>query len=366
MHQFTSFHVALSVVALPLTATTQLLAQTAATWHLQLDHAIRPAEGTPGMIGNVMGLALARDGSVYVTERDPGRVTRYDASGKFVDVFMRAGSGPGEVRLASIALQGDTLVAYDGMQHRLTRLSPAKRVLSERTLDINAVGFGVWTTRTGTILVEEPDSAHGLNHHAVRLALGKPVDTLAWSERFSDHQFVQYKNERGVIKGGPFSAAPSAVVDPDGHVVVGGSAHSAWFVVNERDTLQRVVLPDHAVPIPASVRDSAWQAFVARFANGPMASALNKDLLPKTLPAWVSLDIAPTGEWWIGRPGMDGKLASWDVIDHGKVIGHVALPARLVSGPGIHPIALSVDRIALLHQDENDVPWIGVYRVVRR
>jgi hypothetical protein len=133
-----------------------------------------------------------------------------------------------------------------------------------------------------------------------------------------------------------------------------------------RDTVQQVSLPDHLITVPTNVRDSAWKAFLAKLAPYPgVAAQLHKDLLPTTLPAWISLDITPRGEWWIGRPGMDGKLASWDIVENGKLVGHVPAPQRILQGPGTYGTAFGTDLVALVQEDENDVPWIGVYRIVR-
>jgi hypothetical protein len=275
-------------------------------------------------------------------------------------VFVRQGSGPGEATNPEIVLQGDTLVVFDPGLLRLTRLSPSGKVLSERPLDVSAEGFPLWSTRDGSILVETADSAHGMNQSALRVRPSGKIDTVAWNERFADQQFVQWRGANGVAKGGPFSAAPQSAIDPDGHAVVGGSSASRWAVISERDTLQRVTLPDRPARISVAVRDSAWKVWTAKLESYHMADALHKELLPTTFPAWLTLDINPQGEWWVGRPGADGSLAAWDIVVNGKLVAHAAVPARVA---GVH--AFGNRFVALLHEDENDIPWIGVYRVVR-
>ncbi|MGH7584245.1 MAG: hypothetical protein ACREL5_13575, partial [Gemmatimonadales bacterium] len=104
-------------------------AQTLPTWHVKLDHAIRPAEGSDGVLGNVSYLAVTSTGVVYVAERGAPRVTRYDAHGIFAGVVMSEGAGPREVREPEIAAQGDTLLVFDPQLARLTRLAPGGRML---------------------------------------------------------------------------------------------------------------------------------------------------------------------------------------------------------------------------------------------
>jgi hypothetical protein len=341
-------------------------AQTVPTWHLQLDHAIRPAEGTEGVIGDPSYIVVTPHGEVYVAERKVPRVTHYDAHGSFTGVVMRAGEGPGETRAPELALQGDTLVVFDPVVGRLTRFSPRGTLLNERSITLRAGGYPVWVSRDGAIWLDAVFRLASTNEAALRLPRSGRIDTVAWNEPAGSHQYANWKTPTMVIKGGPFSAAPSAAIDPAGHVVFGGSRASHWYVLSGRDTVQQVAFPDHLVTIPKAVRDSAWDAFIAKFAAYPgVGAALDKGLLPTTLPAWLSLDITPRGEWWIGRPGMDGQLASWDIVENGKLVGHVAAPPRILHGPGVYSKAFGSDLIALVQEDENDVPWIGVYRIVR-
>lgn len=62
-------------------------------------------KGSPGAIGNILGLAITRGGEVYVAEQKPARVTRFDAAGKFIRTVM-AGAGPREAQRAQGTLQG--------------------------------------------------------------------------------------------------------------------------------------------------------------------------------------------------------------------------------------------------------------------
>lgn len=344
-----------------------LAAQAAPTWHLQLDHAIRPTEGTEGVLGDVSSMTVTRGGVVYVAERKVPRVTRYDATGKFAGVVMRDGEGPSETRGASLGLYGDTVIVYDQALTRLTRIAPSGKVLNQQHVDAHSFGSPVSITRDGAVILSFGWTRDGFNRSALRLSPSGRIDTLGWNERKGDHQWIDWMYPGGVIKGGAFVAAPAAAFDPLGRVVIGGSSTSRWYVLSGKDTVQRVVVADHPVMIPKQVRDSAWDAFIVKVQPIPgAAGALKKELLPTILPAWVTLDINPRGEWWIGRPGMDGKLASWDIVENGKLVGHVAIPDRVTQAPGVYGRAHGSDLIALLHENENAVPWIGVYRIVRK
>jgi hypothetical protein len=344
-------------------------AQATPTWRLQLDHAIRPAEGSVGSIGDVAYLAVTRGGEVYVAERKIPRVTRYDAAGTFAGIVMRDGAGPGETRDPAIALYGDTLLIYDQSLTRVTRLSPSGKVISEVHMDAHSSGGQVSANRDGSFIVNFGWTRDGYNHNRLRVSPAGHVDTMMWNAAIGDNQFAIWSAPNvGILKGGAFSAAFDGAIDPAGHVVVGGTRQSRWFVLSGKDTIERVILADRPVTIPRARRDSAWDAMVARFKSTPMAAVLTKETFPTTLPAWVSLDINPRGEWWIGRPGMDGKLASWDIIDHGKIVGHAVLPTPIAGTFAAHlegSTAFGNDFLAILHEDDNGLPWIGVYRIVR-
>jgi hypothetical protein len=344
-------------------------AQTPPLWHLQLMHSIRPAEGTPGMLGKVSALAVAEDGLVYVAEEDPPRVTLYDRTGTLARVVMKNGDGPGETRYPEITMQADTLVVYDPRQGRLSRIAPSGRLLSERRLDVNP-GPGIFAPDDGHILLIAGRNSSGWDDNAVRVASNGTVDTLHWMHPESEDLAFIWHGPVWVLVGHmPFSPHGVAAVDPAGRVVIGGTRRSRWVVQRGRDTVQTVTLPDHDAPIAKPVRDSVWMAFYAQVAARKLSRLdefVREDRIPTTLPPWVSFDIDRRGEWWIGRPAGNGTLASWDVVSNGLLAGHVPIPAKVARSPGSGSmLSFGKDVVAMLHAEEDGVPWIGVYRIVR-
>jgi hypothetical protein len=337
-------------------------------WHLELLHTIQPPESSPGSLGDVTGLAVLTDGSVVVAETKPPRVVLFDKRGKFTRVLMKQGDGPGETRSPVIAAAGDTILVFDGHQDRLTRLLISGRVVDSRTvqarpssrlvaLSNGAMAFDLdqrpdWD---GVAMVARP------NGHA---------DTLLWPHPHADDLSFLWKGPGwDMIASPPFSPRGVAAFDPTGHLVVGGSRRSQWFIMSGRDTIRTVTLPDHAVPIMTRVRDSVWKAFYARVSDKKlphMEDVVREDLIPKSLPPWVSFWIDNRGLWWIGRPAPSGVLAAWDIVSDGKVIGALPIPKRIVEHYLPGPIkGITNDLVALLHEDEDGVPSIGVYRLVR-
>lgn len=76
---------------------------------------------SPGDFGAPQGVALDKDGNVYVTDTLNDRVEIFDADGGFISAFGKAGDGPGYfARPKGIAIDGDGHIwVADEMQDRL-------------------------------------------------------------------------------------------------------------------------------------------------------------------------------------------------------------------------------------------------------
>jgi hypothetical protein len=67
------------------------------------------------MLGEIADIALARDGSIYVFDRQVPAIRHYDTQGKFLRTIGRRGQGPGEYHSASglAALRDGRLLLWD-------------------------------------------------------------------------------------------------------------------------------------------------------------------------------------------------------------------------------------------------------------
>ncbi len=76
---------------------------------------------TPGDLAKPTGLAVDDDGNLYVCDTLNDRVEIFDADGKFIRTFGKAGDGPGYfARPKGIAIDGDNHIwVADGMQDRV-------------------------------------------------------------------------------------------------------------------------------------------------------------------------------------------------------------------------------------------------------
>lgn len=85
----------------------------------------------PGDFSKPVGVAVDKDGSLYVTDTWNNRVEIFDAEGKFIRAWGKAGDGIGYfARPKGIALDSDGHVwVADGMQERVQVFTPEGRVL---------------------------------------------------------------------------------------------------------------------------------------------------------------------------------------------------------------------------------------------
>ena len=77
----------------------------------------------PGEFGNAVGVAVGRDGAVYVSDYDHDRIQKFTAEGEFLLEFGRSGSGPSEFNApAGLAVDRDGFVyVADFYNHRVQR-----------------------------------------------------------------------------------------------------------------------------------------------------------------------------------------------------------------------------------------------------
>lgn len=324
------------------------------------------AEGlhpTADSLGRLSGIAVDKQGVVYVSDAADARVWVFDAAGRSVGSIGRRGRGPGEFESPTgVAVGNDGLLyvrdvtqvqrfAADASTGRLTRLHDSFRGpaltdwTSTRPSRFDAQGrfyypqFGPVdrTKRTGVYHIYSPAGAL-VDSITVPPFPGAPSST-AW---------VQLSANGGRVLRGlnhvPFAALPSWDVTTRGTLVTTDGKQYLLREVDGRGNLVREYRGTAApLPIPRAERQDSLAALRARWdsVSAPPSQILGvpddvRNLeLPTVFPPIMGTYAGADGSLWVRRwvPAA-GHRTVFDVFAAtGELVGSVTLPRFLAVSP---------------------------------
>jgi hypothetical protein len=343
------------------------------------------AGGSPGTdFQHVVSVVHTRDGALAVADGGDQRVRVFNGAGEVVRILGARGSGPGEFRsLSWMASAGDSLLAYDAVERRLTLFGAYGRV---RTAALN-VGNALFSMpvgrfRDGTLLVEtggplfpfpgRPGQVRRDSALLLRVdAEGHLRDTLArvpWSESFGvalgsgDRRFMAPMPR-------PFARRTSAVVLRNGFAVGEGGAY-VIDVYSRDGTLQQSMRRNVS---GAPVTPEAIQAFKdARRAmpagtglqgslDSALVMALDSAPFPQTMPVYERVLADEAGNLWVEDYSIrGGQPRRWSIFnDSGRWLGDVTTPAHF------DPQYITANALYGVWRAGDDVPRVRGYALVK-
>ena len=333
----------------------------------------------------VIGGARLADGRIVALEGQTSEIRWFRADGTFQVGNGGRGGGPGEFTFASgmLRLPGDTIVVEDvpGVQHQL--FSPSGEFVRKETIEMSRLmALGPWSECLNATLpdrsllrcrpepgepaiVPNPGPGH-LRTYSRFVRVPWAADTVIplgleggieqWGvdyggrTQFAMHPFFSYTV---VAAGGQdleiaiaINPAYSIEIwDPNGHLIRIvrrlGARHVATAEERAESRTQMV----------RSVRDQA-------LANRLVAEVE----VPDSVPAVAGLEIDGGNHLWVLRNNRleSSPDLSADVFDgEGVFLGSVDLPARL------QVLEIGEDYLLGVRRDENDVPFIELYRILK-
>lgn len=346
-------------------------------WGLMLDRELQPPRGTPEELLNPSAVAIADDGELYVVERDPLTVRRYNAEGMEVGTIGRAGEGPGEFRNAGITLNGDTLFVHD------------IRLMRATAFDRHS-GAGLQTARTGCCFPENPVSSRDgtlLTRSGMTAgADGRRRNTVIrtdFATQSTDTAFfsqIEYDGKRqwNVGKLGQFETfasiplVPSNIValGPDGILTGYGAEYRLRLSKGGQDTVR--LFGRQWTPTTVSVAEQAElaeqevtslrTAYPASDAAA-LRAAMPPETIPTTRPAFDRILMDDVGRTWVvaGLANPDSVLV--DLFDReGRWLDQLHQPSALWRGR----LAITSNRLVAIAEDAEGYPLVRVYRIERR
>ncbi len=332
-------------------------------------------------LDGVRSVARLSDGRILIASSGSSDLRLFGPDGRHLLSTGREGGGPGEFRgleWAGVGA-GDTLLAWDAREKRLTVFSPGGTLV--RTVQPRGpegqfpLVSGILAD--GSLVVTGGISADGFKMGEYR-------------ESMSYHRFATDGRALGEL--GRFSGMEAFVMQLDNvilqdQVLFGrnGGVHPAGneLMVTDNDryevrflgvdrTLRRIVRRPHA---PVRVKPADVEAFFAardgEVAEGGAAQTATfrrmrerqRQVLPRreTFPAFNEARTDAEGNLWVeqyARPG--DEPPRWDVFDReGRWLGTVATPAGLK----VHQVG--PDWILGVEKDEMEVEHVRMYPLVK-
>jgi hypothetical protein len=362
------------------------------------------------LFGDVVEMAVARDGSIYVFDRQVPALRKYDARGKYVKTFGAKGQGPGEYvhgggltilpdgrvllwdtgnwRINVYSANGDVLNSVptpSGMGGNFTMVTSAS--LQSDTAGLIYLRRTIRPTRSsgGPMGPGRPV--------VVRLrANGTVVDTIdAPAFAREPRILTATRNVDGGVSSTssplPFDPAPVWTMSPLGHIVSGVPDRYAFELLGPRQpvlSIRRDVQPD---PVTAAERQKARSDVEAGMRRLDPNWNWNGPEIPRFKPFYSRLIAADDGRIWVQRVAESGprpggisstsvggtvrtrpptaardegppRTGLYDVFDpNGTFVGQVQVPPRtsLMVRRGDHAWGLVFD--------EDDVVTVKRFRI---
>jgi hypothetical protein len=334
-------------------------------WKLTLERTIVPPVEGEGSIGRIGSLGVDATGMLYLFDPLDPVILAYRTDGTFSHRIGRNGDGPGEFRVGTFSIVGDTIAMQDAGNSRVVLFRTEGTPLGEwsgtfRAPDVlpvrhdGAIPSQAWLRdRVQTPLDQYP----GRGWVYYRLD-GTPLDTVR-TPPVPRTSMWKIENERanfGITV--PFAPDREMQLTQAGTVVWGDqSTDRLIYSRSGEDTIRIVDFPGTALPVPDSLRSAALQD--ALDTHDWLQGIARLEDIPTSYPRW--LELALDGERvWLRRPNADGTFR-WQVIDaEGRYLGDLPAPFE----PNWRDQWLG-DRIYHVTTTDDGVPAVEVWHIER-
>jgi len=352
------------------------------------------------IFGDIADVALGRDGSLYVFDRQVPIVRHYDASGKFLRNIGRAGSGPGEYRSASgIATTPDgRLLVWDTGNWRINVYSANGDVLTQWTTPSGMSGSGtaqfsraifvdtagIVTTRK-MIFDRNPENRPTI---WVRFRPdGTPADTIHEPPAPELGKLSARADRVSTSSPVPFAPIRYVALSPFGYLVAGYPNRYAFEIHQPGRAVVSVRRDVKPEPVTRAERAEGRKNIEDRMRQTDPNWSWNGPDIPDSKPLYYGLIVGHDGRIWISltrgtepkiggisstsgvgpgvprapRPAADreaSKPTLYDVFEpDGRYLGQVQSPA------GTSAVVRKGDRVWAVAVGDDDVPRLKRYRI---
>jgi hypothetical protein len=353
------------------------------------------------VLGEIADVALGKDGSIFVFDRQVPIVRHYDASGKFIRSIGRGGSGPGEYRSASgIATMPDgRLLVWDTGNWRINVYSANGDVLTQWTTPSGMSGggtaqfsraifvdtAGTITTRKTVFEMRNPDNRPTI---WVRFRPdGTPADTIHEPPAPQLGKLTARADRVSTSAPVPFAPIRYVAISPLGYLVAGYPNRYAFEIHQPGRAVVSVRRDVKPEPVSRSERAEGRKGIEERMRQTDPNWTWNGPGIPENKPAYYGLIVGLDGRIWISLspetgpkiggisgtsgvgPGMarpprreadrePSKPTLYDVFEpDGRYLGQVQVPA------GASAVVRKLDQVWAVAFGDDDVPRLKRYRI---
>lgn len=324
-------------------------ADSSGAWRVEETGRFGGADGSRSELVEPSTIGVDNFGRVYVADRKPPAVKIFDSTGQLVRVIGREGGGPGEFRVAFIAVRKGVLAVHDPMQSRTSVFDTAGSYL--RSWKSSCCYWDdIFIDRAMRIYIPTPgafDKAvkpRGQAYTRYQVD-GQLVDTLWVPSRDEGKEWrVQSKDGKMRMSTNvPLTPLILKAFDPAGGFVYGWSAD--YRLVRSptgADTtriIERRWTPD---ALPDSIREARanetlkWVA--EQYGEAAAKAAIKVSDVPTTAPAFIDLRVDEDEHLWVRRLiGTDSTKTAYDVFaPDGSWLGPVSVPIGLPQLGGLY------------------------------
>ncbi len=309
------------------------------------------------------------DGQIVVN--DFSAVKIFDAAGRLLHVLGRRGSGPGEFQQTHSVCQaaGDSLIVRDYSLRRASVFTTHGKFVRTITTDGSPAGTGCFSD--GSILIRT--SARVDDRIKVSEERARFLDRIADYHRISasDRQMRSIGTWLS-YRSSAFEAPIYTEVVGD-RIYIGDSQDASVRVLDGSGKLTRVIrwrAPRTRVTnellerrVRASVPKDAPRSVVDE-----RIAAFRMQPVPDLLPAFLQMQVDPSGRIWLEDYPLEARSAWWTVLDRdGSLLGRVEIPRIADARRSVTPLIVEVlqDRIALSWKDDDGAVHLGYFALTK-
>jgi len=324
-------------------------------------------------------------GHLVVADRETRDFRIFDSTGILVKRFGRKGKGPGEFQtLAWVGVDpSGGITAYDFSLRRLSRFfadGTLDKIVSLESVPVGSVqgqfedGSVLFSRRVASLAAENDPTklSTGLVRDSIELLLISPDGSSSTSVgRFPGTQELRAVGPGVIVPGvAPFGLRTVIAV---ANTVFYLSTQESWEIrVYRRDgKIQRIIRRRVGPAAVTAASREAWQrqhgARLERLRAGPPAppavlTVAEYSTLPEAFPPHGDLRTDRSGNVWVEnyRPfPAEDTLTTWLVFNpEGAILATAELP-------NVQITEIGTDRVVGVWRDEDDVPHVRVYRLVK-